>query len=275
MTENQKLIKNIAMGFAIFLTVMIIGGIFAAVSHIFSFGSNSSKSINVEYVFTEDISSIEVEHSVGNLFFAIGNQFEVEAVNVPDTFYYNVKSDGTLVIRDKRSNSFLSILNFKGYNSKVIITIPEDFIAESVKISGGAGNIDISDISTQYLKVEGGAGNITGTGVSASNVKIDSGVGNLDFTSVNLKNIDIDGGVGNIYLDGKVTGDNKINSGVGNVEIEVQGNVDDYNLTVSPGLGKVAINGSKVGEIRNTSSNSKNSFNIDGGVGNIKLFFYD
>lgn len=275
MTENQKLIKNIAMGFAIFLTVAIIGGIISAASHIVSFGSSSSTGINVEYVFTEDISSIEVQHSVGNLYFVIGNQFEVEAVNVPDNFYYNVKSDGTLVIRDDRSNSFFSFLNFKSYNSKVTITIPEDFIAESIKISGGAGNIDISDVSTKYLKVDGGAGNITGTDVSATKVKIDSGVGNLDLTSVDLEDMDIGGGVGNIYLEGKITGDNKINTGVGNVEIEIQGNVDDYNLSVSPGVGKVAINGNKVGEIRNTNSNVTNSFNIDGGVGNIEVFFYD
>jgi hypothetical protein len=275
MTNNQKLIKNIAIGFAIVVAISIVGGIISMIGFFVNIGSGrGAEKADYVYEITEEVTSISIDHEIGTLSIQTGDRFLVEAESVGKDFKCQV-SNGTLVISENGKNSFFSIgFNSKGLKTKITITIPEDFSANKVNINAGAGNINITNLTTEYLKINGGAGNIKANDIWANKVELDNGVGNMNFINVVLNDVDLDGGVGNVNITGIMTGKNDIDAGVGNIDISLEGKIDDYNLSVSPGLGRVSVNGTKQGEIKNSSSGAEHSIKVDGGVGNIDIDIY-
>jgi len=274
MTNNQKLIKNLAMGFAIFLAISIVTSIITVVSIFFN-SKNSGRADRVDYRYeiTEEVTSIRIEHGIGELNIRTGDKFLVETENVRTDFKCNV-SNGTLMISENDKESFFTLFNgfkSKGLRIRVTITIPEDFVAESIIIKAGVGNINISNLTTEYLNIDGGTGNINGEEIFANKVNIDNGVGNTRLVSATLNDVTLDGGVGNVNISGIMTGKNSIDAGVGNITISIEGEIDDYNLSINPGVGRVNVNGMKQGAIKNTDSDAEHFIKLNGGVGNINL----
>lgn len=176
--------------------------------------------------------------------------------------------------------------------------IEADYLeSDKLKIYSNVGNINIGSFKTDDLVLGGGVGNTTLSGIigndgniniqgrvgntnltlkepTSNTAMINGSVGNIHITGDINSNVRIDGGVGNITWDGAIKGDMTVNGGVGNITLNLNGDIDDYNIRASGGLGNTRINGEKydVGENYNKNTNGA-SYNIaiDGGVGNIKL----
>ncbi len=276
MSELQKVIKYLAIGFAAFLAFSIITGIltgFIALTGLFS-GVNSGKTIDINKSF-DDVTSLSTEPGFGTLKFKVGDsdQVEVIAENVSENFVVEKNHNGKLTLKGKYN--FWNIFGNNSGNGKSDITIylPSDFVAEEVKIEAGAGNIDVEELTTKKLDINAGAGNISGRNITASQVDLDGGVGDIDLEEVDLSNANIDCGVGNINLQGILLGKNKIECGVGEVDLTLKGSVEDYNIKIDKGLGNISIDGEKYSEIKWNNASTDNSLDIDGGVGNIEIEF--
>lgn len=278
MNSFQRTIKYIAIGFAVFLAVVIISSIVhlgviiaSAVSGGFSF--SNAKTTDFSEVFT-DANSLEVSSSTGKLTILEGDTFKVEAENVSKNFEAKVTNDGTLKVFDNNQNFRFLWFHFNGIsnpNSKITIYLPEDFVAEDIKLDTGAGNVDIVDVETDYLLISAGAGNIDGNNITAEKIKVDGGVGNVNFDNVSFNESDFDCGVGNLSIEGTLLGKNKFDCGVGEVNLDLTGDINDYDFDVDSGVGNIRLNGEKIsGEYRNKNSAS-NSIEIDGGVGNVTI----
>ena len=82
MNEFQKVIKYLAMGFAIFLTVTIIGGIATgvfALTGVFNGVAASGDAVDINKSF-DDVKSITIDHGVGTLKVRTGDSDKVEIV---------------------------------------------------------------------------------------------------------------------------------------------------------------------------------------------------
>ncbi|MDF2586881.1 MAG: putative rane protein [Anaerocolumna sp.] len=277
MSEFQKVIKYLAIGFAAFIALSIITGIatgLMALTGVLS-GGGSGNVIDVNKSF-EDVKSISVNHSVGKLTIKLGNTDEVEVIaeNVDDDFTAEKNFSGDLKIKSR-----FNFWNFLGGNnnfnnkSQITILIPEDFVAENIRIDAGAGNVTLDDIITKKLDINAGTGNIEGTNIIADKVKLDGGVGEIDFEQVKFTDVDIDSGVGNISLQGQLFGRNKIDCGIGEVDLNLLGSSDDYYIKVDKGLGNINIDGQKYSNINWNNMTADNTLDINGGVGNIDINF--
>ena len=247
MSEFQKIIKYLAMGFAIFLTFIIITGIVSAVVGISgAFSSSSSQNVTQVEERFDDVVSITIDHGVGKLYIKEGSedQVVVEGTNIPDSYVIEKNFSGTLKIKNK-VNAF-NVIGFNGNNkSTITVYLPEGFIAEKFEINAGAGNVEISDINANQLEIDAGAGNISGERIYAEFFDLDGGVGNLNLREVEFLGADIDCGVGNIDLAGNLLGNNKIDCGVGEISLDLTGSSDDYKLSIEKGLGNIRVNGEK------------------------------
>lgn len=277
MSEFQKIIKYCAMAFAAFLAFSILTGIVTAVLALGGFLSNSpGKGVTEINKSFENVKSLSIEHSIGTLNIKQGssNKVEVEAENVSEDMVIDRSFSGELRIKSKFS--FWNILDGKnamGSKSVITIYIPEDFVADKVRLDAGAGNIYIEALNTEKLDVNAGAGNINGSRIRADKVKLDGGVGDITFEDVEFSDTDIDSGVGNVNIDGNLYGKNKIDCGVGNVTLDLLQSPDDYDLTVDKGMGSIRINGEKYSNLNWNNRKADNSLDINGGVGNIDINF--
>ena len=275
MNTFQRVIKYVAIAFAVFLVVGILSGIIAVVSNVVSVVSGEEvKTID----YSEDFSGIEklnIYHKVGKLNIRPGNGFRVEASNVSDRFRAEAVN-GTLIIDEPEYfiRRFLWF-SFGTTQNKSVITVyvPEDFHAKRIEIDSGAGNIKLDNLSTDYLKVNAGIGDIQGNKLTAMRVDADGGVGNMKLLDVNFTDVEFECGVGSIQVEGMIFGKSEFDCGVGSVKININGDRDDYALKVNSGLGTVKVNGNKVSGDFQDDYRADNTISIDGGIGEVDISF--
>jgi hypothetical protein len=278
MNEFQKVIKYLAMGFAIFLTVTIIGGIATgifALTGVFNGVAASGDAVDINKSF-EDIKSITIDHGVGTLKVRTGESDKVEIVakNVSEHYTVEKSFSGNLTLKSRSRFWLWNWFDGDNFKSDVTIYLPEDFVAEKFIIDAGAGDVNIEGLETKKLEINGGAGDIRGNDIYVHHeVDIDGGVGNVYFKKVVLNNTTIDSGVGNVDVEGSLLGKTDIDCGVGNVDLNLEGTTDDYNIKVDKGLGNVKINGEKYSDLNWNNLSAGNSLDIDGGVGDISINF--
>ncbi|MBR1377171.1 MAG: DUF4097 family beta strand repeat protein [Bacilli bacterium] len=258
MTSNQKIVKGLAITLAV---VIIIGIVNAAVwslcSISFIFGNHTYDGATEIYNIN-DVDNIEINIGASNLKIEESDTFKIE---IPNYVTYDVKNN-KLTINEK-SRFFLKSSNIKVY-------LPTEKQFDSVKINGGAGNIEIVNLTAKNVDFELGAGKVTVGNLEANlSFALDGGAGDFKLNSGYLNNADIDMGVGNFIIRATLNGKADIDMGVGNLDIDLVDEIDNYTFDIDKGIGNVTIDGKNVSG-RLGSGNTL--IEIDGGVGNIKIY---
>jgi hypothetical protein len=275
MNEFQKVIKYLAIAFAVFLTVTIITGIASAVIAIVGVTNvNQEEMVDYDQSF-EEVSSLVIEHGAGKLTIKSTDSdvVTVQGVNVNESFVAEKSFSGELRIKSKFN--FWNMFSSGSFNknSSITIYLPTAFEADKVRIDAGAGNVNIENLKTDKLDINAGVGDVYGEFIYAEDVSLDGGVGEITLENVELNDVDIDAGVGNIDIKGKITGKSEIDAGVGNINLDINGSVDNYDLKVDKGIGEIYIDGEKYSKLNWNNKNADYSMDINGGVGNIRLDF--
>lgn len=286
MSSFQKVIKYGAITFAIVLAIGIITSIVSAVVGIFSFVTgNVGLGMRRGYVerFNEshkfsNVKSLDIDITAGDLEILRGKDFLVEANDVSKEFNMDLSRDGTLKIRERQRGISFLWFNFNVNNNistKIQVYIPENYKLNTTSIDAGAGKLAIEELNTEKLRISAGAGKIDGYNIVADNATIDGGVGSFNMENVTFNDMDLNCGVGKVFLEGVFEGDNKIDCGVGDLDIEIRGNIDDYNIKIDNGLGQVRLNGERISREYRKNNNKFDSLDIDGGVGSVDITFVE
>lgn len=268
MSEGQKIIKYIAIAFAIFLTVNIIGGIITAFACIAgvtgivgSINGNSENIVNFSESYTE-VEEIQIECKLSNLTIKEGTEFKVEATTIEDKFECENK-DGILKIKEKEFRLFWNNVS----DSNITVYIPENTKLTNTKIETGAGKVTIEKLSTDKLKLDLGAGSVRISDINVEKeAKINGGVGKVKIENSILNNLELDCGVGEFEMTAKLIGDTDIDCGVGRLEVNLMGKEEDYKISAKKGLGSFTINSKEI-ENDTKYGNGENYIKIDAGVG--------
>lgn len=266
MTTWQKVIKYIAMAFAIFLIVSIIGGVLKILG-LLSFVTEVDGTLDdmQGYAITSDVDELEVEIAAAEFTISTGEEFAVES-NLKNL---TVKEDnGVLKITERKH----ATINYNG-EALLNITIPEASSFDEVSITTGAGKVLVDTLSATDLYLKLGAGTVKINELNAySDARIEGGAGNVTIESGTLRNLDMEMGVGEVNLTAALEGESEINQGVGSANLVLIGARDDYSVHVEKGLGTIKVDG------ENTSNdsvygNGANEVEINGGVGGINISF--
>lgn len=281
MSEGQKVIKYLAIAFAIFLSVNIIGGIITAIFFglsifdiNFKIQNNQSSTIvtNEEMIISQNYDNIEklkIEIGYSRLEIKQGTELKVEA-NAKNETITTKKAGDTLTI--KEDNNW-NIFN-DDIDSHIIITVPENYYFEKVTIEAGSGELNILNLQTKEFNLEVGAGNVIISDILVEKkTEIDGGAGKVVIKDSNLSNLDLDVGVGEFQILNTYLLDNSdINAGIGKLEINLKGNLDNYKIVPSRGLGSFTIQGDEIQDNK-TYGEGNNKIKIDAGIGKIDINF--
>lgn len=271
MTTAQKIIKYLAIAFAMFLIVTIIStilGVIYGFANVLGLRRNNNeiigemKSVELEQ---GEVKRLDIEVAYTNLIIKTGESLKVETNN---NKIECKKSNTHIQIKEKNYNWFSG--NNEG---NIIVYIPQNLEFDEVKIDAGAGKITIESLNTKKLKFELGAGETEINNLNVTrNCEIDGGAGNINILSGGINNLDLDMGIGEVNLTAMLEGRNDINAGIGNLNIMLQGNKDEYEIKTKKGLGSVEIDGREM-EDNQVFGDGENYIEIDGGMGNIKVDF--
>lgn len=265
MTTMQKVIKYLALAFAIFLSVSIISGICGALFSVTYFLGGNTSGEMTDMTFDKNFSGISINISAAELDIKTGEKFRVETNHK----YLECETLGDILkINEKRS--FLA--SHHG-GMKVILTVPKESVFDYADISTGAGSVTIDNLRASSLSVDLGAGELKAEQLYALNdAEIDGGAGSVTISGGYLNNADIDMGIGELNLTSELGGKSSIDYGVGETNLVLVGTDNDYKIELDKGVGEAWLNGKKMSDDSVYGGGSRR-IEIDGGIGELNITF--
>ena len=274
MTTLQKVIKYLALAFAIFLTVSIVGGILSAVGLLGSlFSDDDAEWGDVigetkTYTVSSKINDLNIQINAADFYIKEGNSFSVES---------NLKNlevdekNGCLTLKDLTK---IKLNGSNAYENAVLtIWVPVGTVFDNVNIKTGAGRFTVDSLSAATIGFELGAGDVTISKLIAEkSANIEGGAGRITISDGAIKNLDLEMGLGQLNLTSALTGDCNLDSGVGEMNVTLLGSKDDYELDIEKGIGNITVDGKNVTDF-GSSGNGANEVDIHGGVGAINVRF--
>lgn len=268
MTTVQKVIKYLAMAFAIFLSVSIIGGIImglADVSFIFSEKDKESSGEMHMYQIDGEISSLSLKLSGAELKIKTSDKFSVKSNH---NYISVIFENGQLRIRETKK-----LFSFYPKGVTVILNIPEGFVFDEAIIDTGAGAVEIDSLSADILKLSLGAGKAEIKNLTAnSRADIEGGAGKLTIDGGLLCNLELNMGIGELKLKSRIEGQSRLDYGIGATELTLLGNREDYQIKIDKGIGESKLEGESMRD-DSVYGSGKNRIEIDGGIGAIDIEF--
>lgn len=270
MRETSRLIKYLAIAFALFLAFSIVSGIMYGITFIGNMITDNPDSVNVnekfeEITFDENITGLDINIKSVNLIIKDGEQLKAETNNKE----MNYKIDnGKLYIVEDKHNWFS-----KNNDSDLIIYLPSGTSFNNIKIESGAGKFKVDSLNTETLELDLGAGKVNINNLNVvSKVEIDGGAGEIIIKDGNINNLDLDMGVGRVELNTLLTGSNEIDAGIGELVLNLVGTNDNYKLHLNKGIGEILVDGNSMKD-DSVYGNGVNTVNVDGGIGKIDINF--
>jgi len=267
MTTLQKVIKYLAIAFAAFLIVSIIGGILGAVGLIGGlFSSDATLEDGKTYSVTAEVHSLDMQINAADLYIKEGTAFSVES----NLKHLKVEEkNGLLTIRETKK--------FVGTYTGAVLTvyIPAGTVFDSVSLTTGAGRVTIENLTSGKLDFVLGAGEVSVDKLTATKAAdIEGGAGRMTIANGTLKDLGLEMGLGQLNLTAVLTGNCQLKLGVGESNITLIGSKEDYKLDLEKGLGSVSVDGKDVSDF-GSSGNGTNDVEISSGIGAVHVRFQE
>lgn len=269
MTTTQKIIKYLAIAFALYLVISIFSIIFGLSREIISSINNDKKDSELLEEYTiisnnvNNIESFKIDISNDDIEIKEGEKFKVKT-NDPDVKFYHENSK----VKIKTDKTFSWHLS-NSSRGTIIIYLPNEFNISELDLNLGAGKIDIDKISVETLLMDLGAGTMTAKEINVyEKATINGGAGNININSGTINNLNLKLGAGNAFIQSDLTGSNTITTGVGKLNLNLSRSKDNYKFDISKGLGNIILNDFDVSEDI-LIGDGETKIKISGAVGNI------
>lgn len=269
MTTTQKIIKYLAIAFALFLVISIFSIIFGLSREIISSINSDKKDSKLLEEYTtisnnvNNIESFKIDISNDDIEIKEGEKFEVKT-NDPDVKFYHENSK----VKIKTDKTFSWHLS-NSSRGTIIIYLPNEFNISELNLNLGAGKIDIDKIFVETLLMDLGAGTMTAKEINVyEKATINGGAGNINIYSGTINNLNLKLGAGNASIQSDLTGSNTLTTGVGKLNLGLSRSKDNYKFDISKGLGNIILNDFDVSEDI-LIGDGETKIKIIGAIGNI------
>lgn len=233
----------------------------------------------------EDIENANIKNIIltgnyGKVEFQKGDRFsyQINGTEVDSSmFTHTVENDTWRINVKNRAGFYFFGFGKDDHISKLIITVPSTQVLDSINIKVNAGTINVERLAAKELKMEMGAGSLDADElIGEGSLSLSVSAGKCKVNNIIGANPRLRCEAGQISAKGVLTGTGKVNCGVGQIDLDLVGDVSDYDYDVSCSVGAIKVNGSQVGGIatKNSKKNgAANKFDLDCGVGQINLKF--
>ncbi len=210
---------------------------------------------------------LELKKSTVNIYVWEEDSFRAAGSNAKK--YLSIKEEGdTLIVQDHRGGRKKSL--------KLDLYVPERML-EEIELELGATEFYAQSLAAQDISIELGAGEVKIDSMEADETSVSLGAGKIDIEKLNAhEKAELDVGTGELTADGFEGRELSLNCGVGSICVTAGGSEDDYNYTLSCGIGNIDLNGvsySGLGHETTIDNQADRNVFMDCGIGNIELAF--
>ena len=269
MSTFQKIVKYLALAFALFLVVSIFSGVFTAIYCIgsaFTEGEETSHEVRtVNEREWKDANALLIDLRVAGLEVKEGETLMAET----DNPYVSIRQEDNVIEISEEKHNLIRSEN-KG---KVTLYIPKNMKFNKVSIQSGAGEIKMDSLTVDDLELKLGAGEFDASYLEVKEeATVTGGVGEIRIRDGAISNLDIDMGVGEARIDTALLGTCQFDLGIGELRLKVQGNRSDYTVKVNKGIGAYIIDDKNVND-NGTIGDGENHLELNGGIGEVRVSF--
>ena len=294
MSPLQRVIKGIAMTFAIILAVSIISVIIGAILKAFSFAVpklpekvetkySNQVMVKTETMHYQNIEELEIYSTTAEVRIELeenADDFKVDLINVDESYklIWNEENRKLRVDNGKKAD-FLSVIEngFEEDDNKgmILITVPEGTRFKSLFIDCNHERVTMESFQTAYFEMHAGIGETEVSNVNAEKVHLEVGSGDARFEECVFSDTNITCGMGEVVFDGKLLGNTMLRGSIGEVEMDLDNSIEEYEIRIDDGMGCVYLNEKEYSGSVKLGENAKNQMEIDAGVGDISVYFAD
>ena len=258
MSSFVRVIKYLAIAFALFLIVTIFTGILGVGQGIISF----SGFFNDDTVLELDAKTnyLDIELKCGDLKIKTADELKVETRSDK----IKVEQDGEKIkVKDETNSMF-------GCDKQEIFVYLPDMTFEAISIKSGAGRVEAESLKADETYLSLGAGEVIINELISKNPRIKTGAGSLTIKSGELKDLKLEMGAGEAKISASLTGKNEIECGIGRLELNLAGKKSEYDFELEKGLGRILFNGAEISADTELGG-GETKIDIDGGIGEIDI----
>lgn len=262
MKTIYKVLISFGIGICLIIAGLSIGGL-GELSEVGLFGHlnfkwKSHEIDDRDFTASHDIDNLEVNVHNGTVQFHTDSHIEnirITANCLYSGFDIYQKSD-KIVIDQPHYWWFTQ----KYERAQIDIYIPEHTSLKTVKLNMSAGVLNVNDLKAETVKIDAAAGRVKASRLECQELKVDTAMGQTSLQEVTVHkkaNIDV---------------------GAGSASIHLTGHEDDYDTSVSVGLGHVKVGNMSYSGIADRDSHRNDGqikLDIDCGLGNVKVEMED
>ena len=188
----------------------------------------------------------------------------------------NVSQNGDTLNINSGDFGRVQILGINFVNEILVIQIPAGLELESVYLETGAGQLKLEYMVANELEMTVGAGQMDATHLLAQELFVTIGAGQGEIGRFEAENVKLSVGAGQLNATGIVHHRADIDCGVGEIVLDVIGRQEDFEYSISVGIGEATFGGMTIAGLgRDTSGNLGMDKKIDVivGIGSVTVNF--
>jgi len=223
------------------------------------------------------LSSGQVSHF---LLQSAGCKVVIEMTEESD-FYFSFENMKKVQAYQKENSLFVkavrdTLINEEDEKNVLTIYIPNDCVLESAELELGAGGMQAQELHAQEVEISVEAGKMTLDALEADELAVSLGAGAVSLKDVIVHDAEISVGAGSMSMAGRVTGEVEADCAMGSLEMNLQGNVKNFNYELQCVAGTIRLNGEKYSGINEgmVIDNAASKFmELDCAMGSMKITF--
>lgn len=258
MGNEENMNKCIKVIVKICINLMFLGGILVLIGYLmggnlyFNIGYPfSESSIVEETIKLSPFEAIYLDVDKVNVDIKEGNEYSICYYLSDEADLKTEVKDGILTVKLNYTEDKIQVISFNR-DSKIIIYVPENEVIKEADLCLDVGNLEICD-------------------VEIINCKTVNEVGNTEFENIIMDNLVAKSDVGEISLEECRLNCADITGNIGNVEVELEGNLSDYDLELSSDMGNVKVNGEKEANTYKSDGKGDNLIKVVNDIGNVSV----
>lgn len=226
----------------------------------------------------DEVQELTIDIKYAEVFVVDSSSDKIEiTVDAPKRYRYQCGlKDGEAELVDETPHKIWNNGLLADEKVNVTIAIPEGKKFEEVTFCTNAGKIEITHaVWAEEVEFEINAGELVVDRVTAGGefvAKVDAG--RLEVEQFEAETLEANCGLGEMVLGGRVLEGLSADCGMGRIELALAGREEDYDYTISCGMGAVRINGENytaLGTDREIDNGTGNEIELECGMGEIEI----
>ena len=155
---------------------------------------------------------------------------------------------------------------------EIVLTVPESMDWKKIEIDAQAAYVALQDFSAEEMEFSAGAGSIEASGLQTKKLILSAEAGAITVTDSEAAELEADAEAGVLRFSGSITDMVDADAELGNIVLNLSQREDDFDYEIDSDLGNVEFDGVSM-ENFVICNKASGKMKLDSSMGNIEIYF--